>query len=347
MKAAVAALACLSVLLAAGCASPGPAAGPADAAGAGPDEADAPVAVAVTGSAATEGNATNVTLSPILEVKASGPAGSWIAVHAPFEAVRDSVGYAFDVEIIASAQEDGLGAFYWPLGTTTPGEEDGSWSLRRANPFVNRLATFQADQQTIRDSGGMGVGSSAGIEGLFFAFGAESPWTLSVRAELGDEDGNLLPATVVQGTGAAFAHGSELLVPAPGGGPANQASFGATVPGVGWSHLEVLRQRLQPTGVSQVALSLPSYSEEGLGVQQGHYVPVLVGGSASGGHLDYIGSPADAAGEAQAEVTYARGDLSIDFGFVHLPLDPASLPGFEPSPYSGSTWPFEDLPTPP
>lgn len=153
--------------------------------------------------------------------------------------------------------------------------------------------------------------------------------------------------TLLRGGDATFVRGGEAVVPVPGAGPANQVTFSTSSPGAGWSHLELLRQRLEPDGVSQIALELANGdSASELGTQNGHYTQ-FTGGSAGGGHLDAIGSMMDIAGDVAGEATFVRADLAMDFGYVHLPFTPDQMPGLAAGFYAGSTWPFEDLPLPP
>ncbi|MHB1262514.1 MAG: hypothetical protein ACYC2H_12450 [Thermoplasmatota archaeon] len=307
-----------------------------------PTTSSSPVDLAIGGAeTSTDANGTvTAAPSPTLEIDASGPGGSWLVVHASFEEPSSSVSFSYEYSAVTSAEEDGLGAFFWPFSLTQEG--DDGWEVGRANPFNNRLATFTAADQTWEGRGGQGSGSSEPFEGMLIAFAAETDWSLSIAIEL--DDAAFLPPTVLRGSNATFAHGSEATLGVPGNGPANELSFETPVPGTGWSHLEVLRYRLQPDGVSQVALELPTHAQEELGLQYGYYA---VAGSASGGHLDYLGSLADTAGQASADVTYVRGDLSVDFAYVHLPIAAEDLPGLSGSTYSGSTWPFQPLPTPP
>lgn len=283
-----------------------------------------------------QGNASNE-----FAIEAAGEAGSWIILHLPFARPWDSGGYSTSYEIIVDAAQ-GSGAFLWPLGFTRA-EGDG-WAIARLPVFHEHLLTFDADQ-TWNEQAGLGFGTSDPYEGLVFALAAGAPWTLSFSIELdGMTFGN---HSILQGANATFSHGGTALVPVPGAGPANQVTFAATSPGLGWSHLELLRQRLEPDGVSQITLELANGdSASQLGTQNGHSTP-LTGGSAGGGHLDALGSMTDVAGDVSGEATFARADLAMEFGYVHLPFDPGQLPGLVAGMYAGSTWPFEDLPLPP
>jgi hypothetical protein len=309
-----------------------------------------PVDLSVEGAKIPDGNASAggadgaaTALSPFLNITASGPAGSWIIVHAPFDEDSSSVGFCYSYEAVTSAQEDGSGAFFWPLALTSS-EADADWTVSRGPPFNSRFATFKAAEQTWAREGCQGS-SGPDFEGMIIAFAAETDWTFALEVEL--EDDLFGPAVVVQGIGATFRHGSDAEVPVPGNGPVNQLAFEAEVPGPGWSHLEVLRYRVQPDGVGQVGLRLPTYEQSALGVSYGFYVPLGGGSAGSSNVLDYIGTLADAAGTATAEVTYARSDLTVDFAYVHLPVTSTDLPGLTGEGYMGSTWPFDDLPTPP
>lgn len=314
------------VLLIAGCTAPSPP--PADV------DAAAPTPPSAVRTSIRSENA-----SSEFAIDADGDAGSWIVIHLPFHTVWDNGGYAVTFDAVADA-EAGSGAFLWPLSMTQ--KEGDGWTAGRLPVFYEHLLTFDADQ-TWSERTGIGFSSSSGYSGMVFAFAAQAPWTLSLNVEL---DGNTFANhTILRGDNATFAHGGQSLVPVPDSGPVNQVTFAATSPGPGWSHLELLRQRLQPDGVSQIDLQLANGDEASeLGTQDGYHLVVL--GSASGGHLDALGSLTDVAGSISAEATFARGDLAMEFGYVHIPFTPDQLPGLAPGFYAGSTWPFEDITLP-
>lgn len=271
--------------------------------------------------------------SPVLAIDASGPAGSWIVVHAPFaEPVGEVV---FEYRYKATAAQGNGGSLFWPFSLTVD-EGGGEWSVRRGGPFNERFAPV--GQTVWERHGSLKAMHTPHMEGVLVAFASSADWTLSLRIELADV--LFGPAVVQRGTGATFAHGSTMAVPVPGGGPANEASFETPVPGPGWSHLEVLRERLQPAGRSEVSLEVPSHASDAQGTQLGYDTPSS--GSANGGHLDYLGSLADTAGAARAKVLYVRGDLGAEVSYVHLPLDASLLAGLVGPTYEGGTWPFAD-----
>lgn len=318
-----------ALLASAGCSGPAP---PDDEAPSS-QEPVLPPGVERTSIAGSDGG--NGTASPVLALNATGEAGEWLVVHAPFTHGIEQGGYDLQHEFVVDG-EAGTGAFFVPLAFTYAAE-GGGWMAGRVGPFLETLLTFDAEQTwTLEQSVSFGTGTA--YTGILLAAAGERPWTLTARIGLdGTTFGN---ATVLRGTGATFVHGGDATAPVPGAPLANQLSFRAPSPGPGWSHLEMLRERVQPDGASSIQMTLANGdSRDDMGTQNGHDGPT--GGSAGGGHLDYFGSPMDTAGEVTGQAIFARADLATSFGYVHLPFDAALLPGMQPGGYDGSLWPFQ------
>lgn len=319
----------LSFGLLAGCADepdPAPAYAQPDAPVAPGSQVSANVTVAATANASTEAGFT---------IDASGAGGSWIVIFHPMEPTSTiEASYSHRIQ----SQE---GPSFW-VPPTFVREQDGGWELEHIWPFdVNTL------QREAMQEEASGRYSSAGgtMVGVFSAFAAAGPWSLSIEYRWGEGDLGA-PEFVHGGDDAIFHLGGEHTLPVDGA-VADQVTLAGSVAVPGWTHLEVIDQPFQPVEVRQHSYGLPNgHGHDGMSTMYGYYA--LGGSAGSSGRVDYVGSLRGVAGDVRGEITYASGSLGVDLGFVHLPMTQWP-PGLATGNYAGDSWPFPDdfPPSPP
>jgi hypothetical protein len=265
------------------------------------------------------------------EFSAEGAAGDWLVVFHPVEFDR----VIYEVHFDAEARGDGRVQLFGAPPALLP-KEEGPRS-RLIAPFLGQAFAVGEAAVQVAQHASIGTESPSGFEGFLMAVAADAPWSVQVTVRW--DEGNLgAPRHVWQGSGASLQSGGQRMAGLPTA-PAGSTRLEATVETPGWTHLEVLRDPLQPLAWRDYDVAFPNgHSFKATTTNTGAWAGLFA--SARSGGPDYLGTMQGVAGDVRAALTYAQADTGADWGLVHMPV--TGLPEFLGD-YQGILWPFPTL----
>lgn len=320
------ALAMCFVLFLAGCTGPGPAADKARETGLVP--------------AGNASDAANHTAWGTLSMSAHGAGGDFVVAYQALPGNPTELSWSVDFHAEAHGASGGpVNLFAWPPALVdhfASGAEAGNAPFKD-HDFVHADSGTATSDYTLQAGSGI-FGEGAYFSGVLFGVTADGPWNATWTFDIGDGP-TVQPSLILNGTGATLHYGSDRLAGIPKA-PAGQMTLDADIKEPGWTHLELVRDALEPNTIRDYEITLPNgHAYNGIGEQQGYWVVVM--GSSGSNTFDAVGSLRDAAGHLHAKVTYAETDLGEELAYAHMPYDPSRLPDeIGGGNYTAFNWPF-------